>query len=221
MANQTVSSTAPTLTFDDTAPVTHRDFRIKAEASILEFEAHDGSSYIPAIRIQNSQTRFQRRLEILDDSGDSALELAGTERWRLHGQSSKLSLEMYYSSAWDEILGINRVSGAEDTIRLHASAVMTRSGALVVDQVNTSEDTIALFRQDSGGTVTDTSVHKAGWLVTDSAIGVRTAHKTSAPSGGSVGDVVVYTDTSTYTSYLMVKTSHTGTAWRGLELDQT
>ncbi len=220
MANQTIDSGTPTLTFD--VGSTYHDQRIQVDSDVMYFRV-DVSGWTNVLRVVGSEAHFQRRIVLRPSSfpsGTSEFHMWGSEDWKLESSNDELAFQRYHSASWQDVLVLAYVAAGPDTIRLHADAKLENSSTLVFDQANSSENTIVTFSQSSGGSTVDTSIHKEGWLVCDSAIGVRTKHKTTAPSGGSVGDVVVYTDGS-YNSYLMVKTSHTVTAWRGLELNET
>jgi hypothetical protein len=215
MSDYTISSAAPFVLFGSTIGGA-TDFKIQSNAGEMHF-AVGNPGWPSALNFVSNQARFQRGLVIEELSGESQMLLKGASDWRLRSTSCLLEFDVYYASSWQTVIAFSHQAAAADQIILHPDLVLARSGTLVIDQACSTEGYIAEFQKRCGGTLS-VGVEKDGTLVCTDTIGVRTLHTTSAPGGGSLGDVVIYTDTSTYTSYLRVKTS---AGWCGIELDET
>lgn len=212
MADYTISSSAPTLTFEDTDSGDD-DYRIVVDADVLTFERPDGGSWVPVMWVDtNRQVHAQRRLEVEQLSNESILHLeGGSAHWRLRSTSPRLFLERAPSddlSAWTEYMSV-----AEQTWYLGGQ--LHRTGTLVVNQTDSTLTCIARF-STAAGTTPQCFVHTDGRAICNEG-GFRLRVVLSAPgtSDGMVGDMLVVTDAS-YVSRLYIKTS---AGWKAHELN--
>jgi hypothetical protein len=217
MADYTISSFAPTLTFDNTTTGAI-DVKIRADQDDMAFKVGN-AGWPSAMIFDDAKVRFQRSLDVLSSSGTGVLKLEGASDWRLRATTKVLDFDVYYNSAWRTVFALQHKTVSPNNVFLANDLSLARNGTVEIDQAASSEDLIARFEKSSGGSAIDVNVSIDGWLVCTPDLGVRTKFTTSAPSGGSVGDVVVYSDVATGTSHLMVRTTAGGGTWRGLELD--